>query len=190
MLFLTGWIFLLFTWRVLLSGPITGLAQIGIATAAGQHLFFAAVIVTFLAVFLAVTYFAGAAWQDLSEDVRHDWRVRVYAHVQRAQLSYLEGERATRLAGVMSTDIDQLGGFLSGPMGDLLQLLAGFIILVPVFFVTSSSLVWVAFLCVPVIVWMSFGYEGKGDGRVRGPKRCGGSFSQPANKQYGSQHNH
>ena len=155
---------MILSWRVLIYGPITGLAQIGIATAAGQHLFLVAIVGALLLGYQLASRVAAVAWQDLGQDLRHDWRTKVYAHVQRAQLGYLEGERATRLAGVMSTDIDQLGGFLSGPMGDLLQLLGTFVVLVLVYSAAASNLVWVAFLCVPVIVWMSFGYEEKATG--------------------------
>jgi len=161
MLFLAPGIVLIFSWIVLISGPIAGLTGIGIATAAGQHLFLVAIVGILLVGFAVFTQLSGVAWKKLSQDVQHDWRTRLYAHVQRAELEQLDGDKATRLAEVMSSDIDQLGGFLSGPIGDLLQLLASFVILIPIFLVTSASLLWVAFLPVPLIAWMSFTYQEK-----------------------------
>jgi ATP-binding cassette subfamily B protein len=161
MLFLAPGIVLIFSWIVLIRGPIAGLTGIGIATAAGQHLFLVSIVGILLIGFAVFSQLAGVAWKKLSQDVQHDWRTRLYAHVQRAELQHLDGERATHLAEVISSDVDQLGGFLSGSSGDLLQLVASFVLLVPIFFITSSSLLWVAFLPVPLIAWMSFRYQEK-----------------------------
>ncbi|MGQ0719535.1 MAG: ABC transporter ATP-binding protein [Pseudonocardiales bacterium] len=149
---------MLFGW--ILSVPVTGtnavLVRLGVATAAGQLQFLTGVVALVCILNTTVSFLAGMLWRKLAQSVQHEWRTEMYAHVQKAELRYLEGERATRLAGVLIDDINQLGRFLATSANDLLQLITSFLVFVPLFLILVPNIAWVAFLTTPIIVWLSF----------------------------------
>ena len=148
---------------LIVSVPITGtsaaLASLGLATASGQLWFLAGVTALVCTVDAIVSFNAGALWHNLAQSVQHQWRTEIYAHVQRVELRYLEGERATRLARVLTDDINQLGRFFATSAHDLLQLGTSFLLLIPLFLVFAPSIAWIAFLSVPIITWLSFYHQ-------------------------------
>jgi ATP-binding cassette subfamily B protein len=91
--------------------------------------------------------------------VQHEWRSEMYAHVQWGKLRYLEGERMTRLAEVLTSDIDQLSRFLAGPANTLLQIATNFVVVVGAFLFWAPNVAWIAFLPAPIIAWLSFFYQ-------------------------------
>ncbi|MGE7440112.1 ABC transporter ATP-binding protein, partial [Kitasatospora sp. NPDC001175] len=98
-------------------------------------------------------------WRRLGQDVQHDWRSRTYARVQHLELRHLEGERTTRIAGVLTEDVGQLGDFFGASANDALQLGTSLLVLVPLFLLLAPEIAWIAFLPVPVIAWLSFRYQ-------------------------------
>jgi len=149
-----GWMF-----SVLTAGPSALLVRLGLTSAAGQLWFLAGVTASILVAYAVVSFIAGVLWRDLAQTVQHEWRAEMYARVQRAEMRYLEGERTTRLTGVLTADVDQLGRFLAGPAADLLQLATSLVVLTAVFLIAAPGLAWIAFLPMPVIAWLSFFYQ-------------------------------
>ena len=98
-------------------------------------------------------------WRDLAQHVQHDWRTEMYAHVQRAELQHLEGERTTRLARILTDDIDHLGHFLSGSADYLIRTATGLAVLIPVFLYFAPGIAWVALLPIVVLAWLSLRYR-------------------------------
>jgi ATP-binding cassette, subfamily B, bacterial len=151
-------LFLLVGWMlsVLTTGSSASLVGLGLASASGQLWFLAGVAALVCVATAALSFKAGVLWRDLAQSVQHGWRTEMYAHVQRVELRYLEGERTTRLARVLTEDINQLGRFFATSANNLLQLASSFLVLIPVFLVFAPSIAWIAFLPVPIIAWLSF----------------------------------
>jgi ATP-binding cassette, subfamily B, bacterial len=144
---------------VLLTGESTVLMRLGLASASSQLWFLAGAAALACAALAGMSFISGVLWRDLAQSVQHEWRTEMYAHVQRVKLGYLEGERATRLARVLTDDIDQLGRFFASSANSLVQLGASFVIFVPMFLFLAPSFAWIAFLPAPVIAWLSFYYQ-------------------------------
>lgn len=144
---------------VLLSGTSPTLVGLGLTTAPGQLWFLGALTALVSLAQAFVSFEASMMWRDLSQSVQEDWRRDTYAHVQRVELGFLEGERTTRLARVMTDDIDQLGRFFAGTADYLVSLGTGFLVVVPVFLIFAPGFAWIAFLPVPAIAWLSFHYQ-------------------------------
>lgn len=149
-----GWIFL-----VLINGESVALVRLGLVSASGQLWFLAGVITLVCAIIAALSFAAGILWRDLGQSVQHEWRTEMYAHVQRVGLQHLEGERTTRIARVLTDDINQLGRFFATSANNLIQLGTSFLAFIPVFLFFAPGLAWVALLPVPIIAWLSFSHQ-------------------------------
>ncbi|MGH8348289.1 MAG: ABC transporter transmembrane domain-containing protein, partial [Pseudomonas sp.] len=149
-----GWIV-----AVPVIGTNTTLASLGLASTAAQMWFLIGVAAVTGIIDAVVSFRAEAFWHDLGQSVQHHWRTETYAHVQRVELQYLEGERATRLARVLTEDIDQLGHFFATSAYNLVKLGTSFVLLIPVFLYVSPSIAWSSILSVPLITWLSFFYQ-------------------------------
>ncbi|OXM46608.1 ABC transporter ATP-binding protein [Amycolatopsis alba DSM 44262] len=151
-----GWIVL-----VLVRGESAALISVGLAGATTQIWVLAGAAALVCLGLAALSYTAGIQWRALAHDVRHEWRDRLYPHVQRLELRYLEDERTTRMARLLTDDINQLGTFLSSSAHEVLTLTTSFLVLVPVFLVFAPQIAWVAFLPVPIVTWLSFRHHDK-----------------------------
>lgn len=158
-LYMTPLLFLGWMLAVLTKGPTASLMRLGLASGAGQLWFLAGVTLVVFVSFAVVSFTAGMMWRDLAQTVQHEWRSEMYAHVQWGKLRYLEGERMTRLAEVLTGDIDQLSRFLAGPAHTLLQIATSFTIVVGAFLFWAPHIAWIAFLPAPIIAWLSFIYQ-------------------------------
>lgn len=151
-----GWIVL-----VLVRGESAALISIGLTSAATQIWVLATTAALVCLGLAALSYTAGIQWRALAHDVRHEWRDRLYPRVQRLELRYLEDERTTRVARLLTDDINQLGAFLSSSAHEVLSLTTSFLVLVPVFLFFAPQIAWVAFLPVPIVTWLSFRHHDK-----------------------------
>ncbi|MGH3564670.1 MAG: ABC transporter ATP-binding protein [Pseudonocardia sp.] len=144
---------------VLIIGKSATLAHLGLVSAASQLWFLTGVTALVSVIVAALSFITGVLWRDLAQSVQHEWRTKMYAHVQRVELRYLEGERTTRLTTVLTDDINQLGRFFATSANDFLQLGISFLILIPAFLYFAPGIAWIAFLPVPIIAWLSFFYQ-------------------------------
>jgi ATP-binding cassette, subfamily B, bacterial len=146
-----AWILLLFT-----TGKSAALVHLGLTSITAQLWFLVGVTALTFIVAAALSFFSGVLWRDLAQSIQHRWRTEMYAHIQRAELRHLEGERTTRLARVLTNDVKQLGRFFDTSANDLLQAMTGFLVLIPMFLFSAPSIAWIAILPVPIIAWLSF----------------------------------
>ncbi|MGH3529709.1 MAG: ABC transporter ATP-binding protein, partial [Pseudonocardiaceae bacterium] len=149
-----GWIL-----AVLTKGPTASLTRLGLAGGAGQLWLLSGATVVTLAAFGVMSFAATMKWRDLAQTVQHEWRSEMYAYVQRGTLRYLEGERMTRLAEVLTGDIDQLSRFLGGPINTIFQISTCFLVIVGAFLFWAPQIAWIAFAPAPIIIWLSFVYQ-------------------------------
>jgi ATP-binding cassette subfamily B protein len=152
-------VFIAWIIAVSLVGESAILASLGLTSAMGQIWFLVGTGTVTAIVDAVVTFRAAVLWRNIGQSVQHHWRTKTYAHVQRVRLRYLEGERATRLARVLTDDIDKLGRFFSNSAHNLVKLGTSFILLVPAFLYFAPSIAWTAFVSVPIITWLSFFYQ-------------------------------
>lgn len=147
---------------VLITGRNTAVVRFGLVTASSQLSFLTGVIALVCVVFIvsaALSYIENALWRNLAQSVQHEWLTTMYAHVQKVELAYLEGERTTRITTVLTDDINQLGRFFVTSTNDLLQLGTSFLVLILMFLSFAPNMAWIALLPVPVIAWFSFFYK-------------------------------
>ncbi|MGP3974352.1 ABC transporter ATP-binding protein [Streptomyces sp. 8N114] len=170
MYLLIGWMPL-----VLFRGESRVLTRVGLTGTAAQlwALGGAATLVRVLVT--ALSYGADTSWRRLGQDVQHEWRTEVYPHVQRLELHQMEKERTTRLAGVLTEDMNQLGSFLATGPNEVVRLATCLLGMVPAFLLLAPRIAWVAFLPIPCVVWLSLrhqeraaaGYAESGEKRAR-----------------------
>lgn len=141
------------------TGQNDGVVRLGPASVSRQLGLFAGVSTAASIVGASLSSIVDLRWNTLSQSVQNEWRTKTYAHVQRTELRYLEGERTTRLARVLTDDINQLGRFLATSVNSLLRLSTSFVILIPTFLLFTPEIAWIALLPAPIIVWLSFFYQ-------------------------------
>src|SRR6185437_15828041 len=149
-----GWIIV-----VPIVGKSTILVRLGLTSTAVQMWFLVGAATVTAIIDDVVTFRAAALWRNISQSVQQYWRTETYAHVQRVELRYLEGERATRLARVLTDDINQLGQFFATSAHNLVRLGSSFAVLVPAFLYFSPGSAWSVLVSVPIITWLSFFYQ-------------------------------
>ena len=150
-----------FMFSVLVAGPSTILTGLGLVAASSQLWLLAGLTAGLLVGYAAVSFVSGMVWHDLAQKVQYEWRTETYARVQRAELRYLDGERTTRLAGVLTEDVNELGRFLADSANYFLQIGTSFVVILPVFLLLAPGIAWIAILPVPFIAWLSFFYQEK-----------------------------
>ncbi|MDH6706572.1 ATP-binding cassette subfamily B protein [Kitasatospora sp. MAA19] len=153
--------FLGWTALVLIKGEAAPLVRFGLTTASAQLWGLAGLVTIACAAVAGLSYSSNLQWRQLGQDIEHDWRGRTYEHVQHLELRHLEGERTTRIAGVLTDDVRQLGTFFATSANDVLQLGTSLAILVPLFLLLAPQIAWIAFLPIPVIAWLSLRYQDK-----------------------------
>ncbi|MFJ7280919.1 ATP-binding cassette domain-containing protein, partial [Kitasatospora sp. NPDC098663] len=167
--------FLGWTALVLIKGQAAPLVSLGLTTASAQLWGLAGLVTIACAAVAGLSYTSNLQWRGLGQDIEHDWRSRTYEHVQHLELRHLEGERTTRIAGVLTDDVRQLGAFFATSANDVLQLGTSLALLVPVFLLLAPQIAWIAFLPIPVIAWLSLRYQDKAtaDYAASGEHRAG-----------------
>ncbi|MEH0574758.1 ABC transporter ATP-binding protein [Streptomyces sp. B21-108] len=149
-----GWIAL-----VLIKGEAAPLLALGLTGASAQLWFLAGAAAVACAAVAGLSYAASVEWRRLGQTVEHDWRSATYAQVQKLELRHLEGERTSRIAGVLTEEVTQLGAFFATAAGDVVQLAFSFLVLVPAFLLLAPEIAWIAFLPMPIVAWLSFRYH-------------------------------
>jgi ATP-binding cassette, subfamily B, bacterial len=147
------------TVTILTLGPNPLLAAIGLRSAAAQLYAVASGGALVWSLESAFQYYAALTWRHLAQSIQHDLRTAAYAHVQRLELSYFEGERSGGLAAVINDDVNQLHLFLDTGANELVQVVTNLLIVGPLFYLIAPSIAWIAVLPIPLILWISFHYE-------------------------------
>ncbi len=107
----------------------------------------------------ATDYAAAVLWRGLSQAVEHELRVETYANVQDLDVSWHEGSAPGRVLSVISDDVNQLERFLDVGARVILHTFWTVVFVGAVFAASSWSLMLLAFLPVPVIVWGSIRFQ-------------------------------
>ncbi|MEV6951662.1 ABC transporter ATP-binding protein [Streptomyces sp. NPDC051183] len=144
---------------LLARGESATLARLGVAGAKAQLSVLAGAIGLSCLTTTAMGYTADVAWRRLGHTVEDDWRRRTYDHVQALAPADLEDERTSRVTGVLTEDISQLGSFIGSHMHDVVQLVTSIALLIPVYLLLAPQLAWMAFAPIPLVTWLSFRFH-------------------------------
>ncbi len=82
-----------------------------------------------LGTFVGLAIFQSAsdyAWDTLAQKVRHDLRMRLYAHLQRLDVAFFESRPTGDVMSVLSNDTDQLENFLADATTSMVRLVITF----------------------------------------------------------------
>ncbi|WP_241265744.1 ABC transporter ATP-binding protein [Streptomyces boncukensis] len=141
------------------KGGSSTLARAGVTGVTGQLSLLAGAAGLACLAMAGFGYGAGVAWQRLAQDIEDDWRTRTYEHIQQVAPADLENERVSRVSGVLSEDVGQIGTFVGSNMNDVVQMCVALGVLVPAFLLLAPQLAWIAFAPVPLVAWLSFRFH-------------------------------
>ncbi|GHA70261.1 hypothetical protein GCM10010372_81870 [Streptomyces tauricus] len=144
---------------IVMRGESKTLAARGLDSPAKQLWAIVGTAVATRATAAALSYRAEMSWRSLGQDIAHEWRTELYPHVEHLQLSRIEDERATRVAGVVGEDINQLGTFLATTPHEVTQLTTSVALMAAAYFAYAPQSAWVAFLPLPLIAWISLRHQ-------------------------------
>ena len=104
-------------------------------------------------------YLSSLAWRNLAQDVQHEMRTELYAHVQRLDLAWFEDRSSGGLLAVMNDDVNQLERFLDVGASDILRTFTNVLFVGIFFFLSSPLLALMAFLPIPIIMGGSLWWQ-------------------------------
>lgn len=102
-----------------------------------------------LALFQSVSDYA---WDTLAQKVRHDIRTRLYAHLQRLDVSYFEDRQAGDIMAVLSNDVDNLENFLADATTSMVRMVVTFVAVYGILLWMDWHLALVLFAPLPIAV--------------------------------------
>lgn len=114
---------------VVVGRVVDGVAA-GAAGAGPEALTFVAYGLVVLATFLGLAGFQSAsdyAWSSMAQKIRHDLRVRLYAHLQRLDVAFFEDRQAGDLLAVLSNDVDNLENFFADATTSIVRIAITFL---------------------------------------------------------------
>ncbi len=104
-------------------------------------------------------YLLSLKWRKIAQNLQHDLRLDVYAHVQKLDMAYFENQRTGNLMSILNEDINQMERFLNGGANQIIQVVCSSIMVSAVFFSLQPSLAIVSLLPVPAILFGAFWFQ-------------------------------
>jgi ATP-binding cassette subfamily B protein len=143
---------------LLTTGSLPLLARLGIAATSTQLVVLAAAGVVLWATEAALEYQAARVWRAIAGTVQQELRIQGYDAVQNADFSVLDEQRIGGLANILNDDVAQIEVFLKSSANDVVQLMMNVAIVGPLFYYVAPSLLYIAVLPIPFLIWVSFGF--------------------------------
>lgn len=104
-------------------------------------------------------YCYSIAWHSLAQAVQQAIRLKLYAHIQHADLAYLETKTAGGLINVILDDINQLEQFLSQGPNEIIQLTVNIIFMGCIFLYLSPLLTALTLLPIPFVIGIAYYFQ-------------------------------
>jgi ATP-binding cassette subfamily B protein len=104
-------------------------------------------------------YVARVLWRNLAQTLEHDLRMESYRHVQQLELAHFEDRTSGGLMAVLNDDVNQLERFLDAGAHEVIITTMNVVFVGIAFWVISPTLMALAFLPIPVIVFGSLRYQ-------------------------------
>ena len=108
----------------------------------------------------------------LAQNLQHDLRVKVYAHLQRQEHAFFENHRVGDVMTMLNDDINSLERFLNTGFNALLQLVVLFCFSVATLIGSNWRLALVGLWPLPLVAWVGLWYHRRISPRYAVVRRC------------------
>lgn len=104
-------------------------------------------------------YLADVRWRNLAQSIQHAARMDAYGNVQKLDLAAFEERSTGSLLSVLNDDVNQLERFLDRGAHQLLQVATSVVLIGGTYLLLSPGIGLLAFLPVPVVLWVTLRYQ-------------------------------
>jgi ATP-binding cassette subfamily B protein len=137
--------------------PASGGGLSGIRTNAGRFLRSGGLMIAGTVVAGVLNVVSARLIRRVAIDIEDRLRLRLYAHIQHAEMQYVESADSSELHTLLTTDVANVQSLL-GVADDMLQLLATIVIAAVNFMLVSPETAWISMLGIPVtllaVAWL------------------------------------
>ncbi|TVR30729.1 MAG: ABC transporter ATP-binding protein [Nitriliruptor sp.] len=131
----------------------------GVSDLRGQFLVLGGLTVVIWLLESLTEYLADVRWRNLAQSIQHDARMDAYTNVQDLDLAAFEDRSTGSLLSVLNDDVNQLERFLDRGAQQLLQVATSVLLIGITYLVLSPVIGLLAFLPVPVVLWVTLRYQ-------------------------------
>jgi len=153
------------------------LARLGLVDPWHQLMLLAAITVLVWVCESLFEYLYAIRWRNLAQNLQHALRIEAYAHVQKLSLGWFESRRTGQLMSILNDDINQMERFLNGGANDLIQVVAGSLMVGAVFFVLTSKIALLALIPIPLIIYGAFWFQARLAPRYAAVREAAGTLN-------------
>lgn len=169
---------------VVVNQKASFLARLGVPDPKDQLVLLALITVIIWVGESLFEYLYSLKWRNLAQNLQHDLRMDAYRHVQELELAYFERNRTGNLLSILNEDINQMERFLNGGANDLIQVVAGSMMVGAVFFILTSELAFLALIPVPVILYGAFWFQSRLAPRYTAVREAAGALATRLNNNF------
>ena len=135
------------------------LARVGLTNPLHQLIVLAILTIIVWGLESLFEYLWNLAWRNLAQQVEHDLRMDMYAHIQGLDMAWYEDRSSGELMAMLNDDVNQLERFLDQGANNIIQTFTTVFIIGIVFFSLAPGVAWMSFLPMPFIIWGSFRFQ-------------------------------
>ncbi|MGE3836007.1 MAG: ABC transporter ATP-binding protein, partial [Acidimicrobiia bacterium] len=123
-------------------------------------------------------YVARVLWRNLAQTLEHDLRMTSYRHVQELELAHFEDRSSGGLMAVLNDDVNQLERFFDTGAHEVIITTMNVVFVGVAFWLISPTLMGLAFLPIPVIVFGSLRYQRSLERRYDAVREAAGRIAE------------
>jgi len=109
----------------------------------------------------AFEYLYSIAWRSIAQDLQHELRIKAFAQLQDADMTYFEDTTTGGLLNILQDDINQLEQFFSQGPNEIIQLVVNIVVMGLIFFYVSPMLALLVLLPIPFVVGIAYYFQHK-----------------------------
>ncbi len=98
-------------------------------------------------------------WRSIAQNLEHDLRVKAYDHAQKLDLSWHEKQTIGNITSILNDDVNQLERFLNNGVNQIIQVSTSTVLIGIIFFYISPLIASIAIVPVPLIFFISVGFQ-------------------------------
>ncbi len=157
----------------------------GVTDLRGQLLVLAGLTVVVWLLESLTEYLADVRWRNLAQTIQHEARMDAYANVQALDLAAFEERSTGTLLAVLNDDVNQLERFLDRGVQELLHVATSVVLIGGTYLVLSPFIGLMAFLPVPLVLWVTLRYQRRLEPRYAEVRRKVGVVNAALNNNLG-----
>jgi ATP-binding cassette, subfamily B, bacterial len=157
----------------------------GVADLRGQLVVLAGLTVLVWLLESLTEYLADIRWRNLAQTIQHDARMDAYANVQALDLAAFEERSTGSLLAVLNDDVNQLERFLDRGAQEILHVATSIVLIGGTYLVLSPVVGLLAFLPVPIVLWVTLRFQRRLAPRYRAVREQVGVVNAALNNNLG-----